>query len=271
MRVLAWLLVLLPHVAASGYAAVGAACSADADCASRTCEKQGCVDVSGSANAAAPLVAGAALFRMKGVVAATLLYNLAPARVAWPWPLWSPRALPLPHSTSAPPPQPFAQAWAACTGRCVAPMLDPNATCAEAGLGEGVGTRYSTRLTPLGGSGVSGNVTVVLCTGGTAIASGHAIGLEPSASASTTGGPANACGVHIHAGYACANSTSQGGHLWEHSASPDPWAAVEYSSDGGGQAQFTFSVDGVAADLTGKPFIVHNAAGGRVACGLLHT
>merc|ERR1712232_329693 len=77
------------------------------------------------------------------------------------------------------------------------------------------------------------------------------------------------CGVHVHSGTACTDISTQGGHYFL-SGDADPWVDAGYrktSSTGAGT--FSFSVATWAKDVKNKPFIVHNKAGARVACGML--
>lgn len=74
----------------------------------------------------------------------------------------------------------------------------------------------------------------------------------------------------MHSGTACDTSFNQGGH--QHTSADDPWGSIKYAStDADGRAHFHFLVESVGASLAGKTFIVHNEAGGRVACGVLGT
>merc|ERR1711879_1047513 len=100
---------------------------------------------------------------------------------------------------------------------------------------------------------------------------GSATGLEVSLQSTLAGGTdcsaTNGCGVHVHSGTACTDTDTQGGHYYTEGIA-DPWASIGYhSTDATGKAYFAFSVKGVP-DISFKPFIVHNNAGGRVACGL---
>lgn len=130
----------------------------------------------------------------------------------------------------------------------------------------------SATLQALSGSGVTGDVTIV--TSATRIiGAGEAIGLEASLNDDSNGGSdctkTNGCGVHVHSGTACTSSTTQGGHYHE-SGTSDPWAKIRYpTTSSAGAATFSFAVTTAARDIANKTFIVHNNAGGRVACGLL--
>jgi hypothetical protein len=129
---------------------------------------------------------------------------------------------------------------------------------------------YTTTFTELGGSGVYGSVAVFVTPTGL-VGAGHAKGLEPDLVAGAAAGSPctarNGCGLHVHSGTGC-NTSSQGGHYFvEYS---DPWANARYrSTNSVGDATFSFSVLTVSTAIEGKPFIVHNNAGARVACGIL--
>merc|ERR1712196_751747 len=65
------------------------------------------------------------------------------------------------------------------------------------------------------------------------------------------------------------NTSTQGGHYSAPNAS-DPWASVGYTfTTRRGRTLFKFAIQTLAQDVAQKPFIIHNNAGGRVACGLL--
>jgi hypothetical protein len=83
----------------------------------------------------------------------------------------------------------------------------------------------------------------------------------------------NGCGVHIHNGTSCTNSTTQGGHYYGGEVAIDPWNyTMYYSTDEDGEGYFTGCVDtGITDDsmFSDRPFIVHANNGSRVSCGLL--
>ena len=88
------------------------------------------------------------------------------------------------------------------------------------------------------------------------------------------GGSANSCGVHIHVGSTC--DADALGHYYTGAVTVDPWSAIGYTTlidaDSATTSASGFvQVDtgGTIADLTGRAFIVHDYAGGRIACGLL--
>mmetsp|Transcript_73716 Transcript_73716/g.116748 ORF Transcript_73716/g.116748 Transcript_73716/m.116748 type:complete len:887 (+) Transcript_73716:103-2763(+) len=126
---------------------------------------------------------------------------------------------------------------------------------------------YFADLTQLGNSGVSGRVTMTIGPNGL-VGVGSARGLEPYLVLGPDCNLPNACGVHVHSGSDCNNSSVQGGHYY--STSSDPWLPVKYTStDSEGTASFTFTVMTGISEIKDKPFILHNNAGERVACGIL--
>merc|ERR1719159_2255535 len=79
---------------------------------------------------------------------------------------------------------------------------------------------------------------------------------------------ANGCGVHVHSGNSCSDSATQGGHFYAESS--DPWSPIGYvATNAQGATTFSFLVSTSATSIRGKPFIVHDNAGARIACGLL--
>lgn len=86
----------------------------------------------------------------------------------------------------------------------------------------------------------------------------------------------SACGMHIHSGSACTNSTTYGGHLMRVDG-VDPWSGVSSSTDMSGTADVTplskiediDSDDDEYPDIDGRPFNVHDLNGDVVACGIL--
>ncbi|KAH8066203.1 hypothetical protein JL722_619 [Aureococcus anophagefferens] len=86
-------------------------------------------------------------------------------------------------------------------------------------------------------------------------------GLEASASG----------GFHIHTGTTCADAAAVGGHYYAHDAGAvDPWFDTKYETDAVGAVSGTVAAF-VDFDLpiAGRTVVVHDAAGARVACGVL--
>lgn len=80
----------------------------------------------------------------------------------------------------------------------------------------------------------------------------------------------NGCGAHVHSGTACTDATSQGGHYYGGSVTADPWTVTGYrSTDTSGVANFMFMLDVGVSSVAGKPFVLHQTDGSRVACGVL--
>lgn len=67
----------------------------------------------------------------------------------------------------------------------------------------------------------------------------------------------NGCGVHVHTGTDCTNTTTQGGHYYNAATvETDPWLEVRYESDGEGGASFAGVLDvGEDATLEGRAFL----------------
>jgi len=84
--------------------------------------------------------------------------------------------------------------------------------------------------------------------------------------------PANCkeCGVHIHTGMSCKDAAAQGNHLFVDPVLIDPWNNdMVYNSDKNGNAVFSGMAIMGTGKVDGHAFVVHNADGGRIACGLL--
>merc|ERR1712070_566254 len=77
------------------------------------------------------------------------------------------------------------------------------------------------------------------------------------------------CGVHVHSGTSCDNTTTQGGHYYEGDVAP--WADIGYTSTTAfGYAEIPeFSVEIGNLNVLGKPLIVHANDGSRIACGII--
>jgi hypothetical protein len=133
-----------------------------------------------------------------------------------------------------------------------------------------------TETEPLGDSLVTSNITAVsgIQEAGQVCFFGNAYGLErelvsfkadPVGTDCTAG---NGCGLHVHSGTACTNSTTQGGHYY--STADDPWATTGYrTTDADGFALFFDCVSTGETDMVGHTFVVHADDGSRVSCGVL--
>lgn len=111
---------------------------------------------------------------------------------------------------------------------------------------------------------------------------GSGEGLEPDLMSTYGGGgtdcsAGNGCGVHIHSGMGCEDSTAQGGHWYDSATvSEDPWKQVGYKlTSASGTADFAdcvqvgFDVKTDPSLLEGRAFVVHNNDGSRASCGLM--
>ena len=79
--------------------------------------------------------------------------------------------------------------------------------------------------------------------------------LEPNLLALTCNAT-NGCGVHIHSGRSCNNTSTQGGHYYNNaSVSVDPWINERYSSDVRGKANFQSVVNMGSIDIEGRVFV----------------
>ena len=81
----------------------------------------------------------------------------------------------------------------------------------------------------------------------------------------------NGCGVHIHNGTSCFNTTTQGGHYYNRVTYPvDPWLYTMYhATDSMGNAYYTGCAETGESDFINRPFVVHSNNGTRLSCGLL--
>ena len=80
-----------------------------------------------------------------------------------------------------------------------------------------------------------------------------------------------ACGAHVHAGYDCGANVQ--GHLLDDDGQTDAWGARKMQWIGrrrSGVSIFALEIPFGNTAINGKPFIVHNDVGTKVACGLLH-
>lgn len=80
-------------------------------------------------------------------------------------------------------------------------------------------------------------------------------------------------GIHIHAGYSCADKDLVFGHHWNKNSlgTDDAWTPVKWNSDHRGRAKgcATVKTDLDASKIAGRAVVVHAAAGARMACGII--
>ena len=82
----------------------------------------------------------------------------------------------------------------------------------------------------------------------------------------------NDCGAHVHAGTACTDATSQGGHQLNVDGLTDMWTqSMTFVSTDAASGKSTYKIDvtGGNTAILAKPFVIHNAAGVRVMCGVI--
>jgi hypothetical protein len=138
----------------------------------------------------------------------------------------------------------------------------------------------STMTNELSNSNATSQVSVLTLNDSIVCYFGLAINLEPNLSSylnrdvGTNCNYTNGCGVHIHNGTSCTNTTTQGGHYYG-SGIVDPWLkTMYYTTDEYGDAYFTGCVETGISDpssFNNRPFIVHADNGSRVSCGLLQS
>jgi Cu/Zn superoxide dismutase len=135
----------------------------------------------------------------------------------------------------------------------------------------------NTETIPLGDSMVTSEITAItgvkeageVCFFGTANALERELvsfKADPVGTDCTAG---NGCGLHVHSGISCTNSTTQGGHFY--STASDPWTTTGYlTTDADGSSGMFFDcVSTGESDMEGHAFVVHADNGSRVSCGLL--
>ncbi len=134
----------------------------------------------------------------------------------------------------------------------------------------------NTETEPMGDSLVTSEITTIsgVKEAGEVCFFGEAYGLErelvsvradPIGTDCTAG---NGCGLHVHSGISCTNSTTQGGHYYR--TAVDPWSTTGYlTTDADGFALFFDCVSTGEPDIEGHAFVVHADDGSRVSCGLL--
>ena len=83
---------------------------------------------------------------------------------------------------------------------------------------------------------------------------GHISGLQAGLETATCTAT-NGCGVHIHAGMGCEDSTAQGGHYFVDPVMSDPWVEARYSSDADGMSTFSDTLMIGTDDIEGRAFV----------------
>lgn len=134
----------------------------------------------------------------------------------------------------------------------------------------------STETKPLTDADVTGDGTVIkLGSGDKVCFFGSADNLEPDLLSFFEQGDdcsaTNGCGVHIHAGVSCENTTTQEGHFYnKDTLTSDPWQFTGYvETDTSGSAYYTGCLETGETEYDGRAFLVHANDGSRVSCGLL--
>ena len=159
---------------------------------------------------------------------------------------------------------------------------------------------YRAKILPLSNTSTTpahGFVTIFTDISSTVIGyAGIVNNVEPSLLASTCNAT-NGCGVHIHSGRSCTNTTFQGGHYFSNVSVPiDPWINERYSSDAAGKTNFQSILQIGTVDIEGRAFIgtllsiktvkysqdlhfdslipsttftVHSKNGTRIGCGII--
>jgi predicted DNA-binding protein with PD1-like motif len=103
-------------------------------------------------------------------------------------------------------------------------------------------------------------------------------GADPDCKKGAKDGVPNSCGIHIHVGTDCSDASTVGGHYWNkvQFSEYDPWQSVEYKSSAKNGKTKSQEVVPVTTglkwtDVAGHVMIVHDAKGGRIACGTINT
>ena len=141
-------------------------------------------------------------------------------------------------------------------------------------------TLLKSTTTNLTSSGVTSDVTVYTVEPDIACYFGMARNLEPNLVSFLNTNKTlmgmncnftNGCGVHIHNGTSCFNTTTQGGHYYNRVTYPvDPWLYTMYhATDSMGNAYYTGCAETGESDFINRPFVVHSNNGTRLSCGLL--
>ena len=67
--------------------------------------------------------------------------------------------------------------------------------------------------------------------------------------------PVNGCGVHIHNGTSCGNTTTQGGHYFVSPVTIDPWIEARYKTNEFGLTLFADTINMGTDQINGRAFI----------------
>lgn len=82
----------------------------------------------------------------------------------------------------------------------------------------------------------------------------------------------NCCGVHIHTGMDCTDSSTIGGHFYDSTAlTTDPWLTVTYDASTMPSVMKDVVVETgkTASEIEGRTMVIHDYDGERLACGTI--
>ena len=94
-------------------------------------------------------------------------------------------------------------------------------------------------------------------------------GTDEACGTANVTGVANACGIHIHVGSNCSDSTTIGGHFWNGTAIvEDPWQTVMYSTvdQAASEDALTVTTGLTNSEVADRVLVVHDVSGARIAC-----
>jgi Cu/Zn superoxide dismutase len=137
---------------------------------------------------------------------------------------------------------------------CVFEVTSINATSNQFA---GYVTAYQVTLSDLSDSGVTGFVSIFTESDNSTIIGygGKIFNVKTNLNAQACN-VTNGCGVHIHNGTSCTNSSTQGVHYFNSALVPnDPWVNKRYSSDSIGSSNFSGILDIGTHDVSGRVFI----------------
>jgi len=139
-------------------------------------------------------------------------------------------------------------------------------TCAFIGEKSGTTVKINQAGTYPGYSGDQLSGTVNLIFTGTEVQMQYDLsGTEDDCA--TAGSAGNSCGIHIHSGTSCADTSAPGGHYHSSDIS-DPWGSIVYTSQAGNVAKGVTEVDYDFdySNSWGHVFVMHGYDGGRRTC-----